>query len=95
MFGIETGLFDVVAACRVAGLFGFALYVLSFLLLSTGHITSATHGYFALNLAAAVCVILSLSVDFNLSSALIQGFYVVISLGAMAMRARRPSPVRS
>lgn len=86
---IDAGILDIVAVCRGMGLLGFALYVLGFLLLSTGHITSETHLYFALNLLAALCVIASLAVDFNLSSALIQGFYVLISLIAMAERARR------
>lgn len=89
MFLHNAETYDLELVCRCLGLVGFGLYVLSFLLLSTGHISSVRVRYFALNLVAALCVIASLAVDFNLSSALIQGFYVVISLTAMGLRMHR------
>lgn len=85
----DTQIIDAVTICRGLGFIGFAIYVLSFMLLSTGHISSETQSYFSLKLLAALCVIASLSVDFNLSSAMTQVFYVLISLFAMANRSSR------
>ncbi|MEM6578363.1 MAG: hypothetical protein AAF678_07715 [Pseudomonadota bacterium] len=75
--------------CRLIGLFGVLLYITGFLLLSTGRIDSARPGYFALIFIAASCVLVSLFVDFNMSSALIQFFYITMSLGAIVLRLRR------
>lgn len=80
--------FDVIFFCRAVGLLGFAIYVLGFFLLCSGRLTSATPAFFLLNLTAASCVLVSLVVDFNLSSALIQGFYLLMSLGAVVLRLR-------
>ena len=79
---------DPIVICRMIGLLGFAIYVTGFYMLCTGRLTSETPRFFLLNLAAASCVLISLVVDFNLSSALIQGSYVAMSLGAVAMRLR-------
>jgi len=46
--------------------------------------------YFMMNLAAASCVLLGLSVDFNLASALIQIFWVVMSLVGICVTLMRP-----
>ena len=75
--------------CRLVGLFGVLLYVTGFLLLSTGRIDSSKPGYFILIFVAASCVLISLSVDFNLSAALIQLFYVKMSVGAILLRVRK------
>ncbi|MEM9845494.1 MAG: hypothetical protein AAF965_11900 [Pseudomonadota bacterium] len=75
--------------CRLIGLFGVLLYVTGFLLLSTGRIDSSRPGYFALIFIAATCVLISLCVDFNMSSALIQLFYITMSMGAIILRLRR------
>ncbi|MEO1139174.1 MAG: hypothetical protein AAFW87_06930 [Pseudomonadota bacterium] len=80
---------DIDLACRAIGLIGFSLYVIGFLLLSTGKIESSKIAYFLLTLTAALCVMISLTVDFNLSSALIQLFYVLFSLCAIALRLRK------
>ncbi|MEM6481355.1 MAG: hypothetical protein AAF922_01750 [Pseudomonadota bacterium] len=75
--------------CRLIGLFGVLLYVTGFLLLSSGRIDSSRPGYFILIFIAASCVLISLSVDFNMSSALIQLFYIVMSMGGVLLRLRR------
>ena len=59
-----------------------------FFCLCTGRIDSRRPAYFILVLLASSCVLVSLSVDFNLSAALIQCFYIAMSLGAVALRLR-------
>ena len=72
--------------CRALGLLGFSLYVAGFLGLSLGRLSSGQPTYFVLVLLAASCVLVSLWADFNLSAALIQGFYILMALGAIFMR---------
>ncbi|MEM6375556.1 MAG: hypothetical protein AAF686_04905 [Pseudomonadota bacterium] len=84
--------------CRLTGLFGVLLYVTGFLLLSSGRIDSSRPGYFVLIFIAATCVMVSLCVDFNMSSALIQLFYMLMSVGGIVLRTRkkrRAAPVFS
>lgn len=88
MFVLDTGSFDLDAICRAMGLIGFCLYVTGFFCLCTGRIDSRRPAYFILVLAASSSVLVSLSVDFNLSAALIQCFYVAMSLGAVTLRLR-------
>jgi hypothetical protein len=83
---------DVQTTCRAIGLIGFATYVAGFFCLSTGRLDSHRPLYFALVLFASTCVMISLFADFNMSAALIQGFYIVMSLGALLIR--RPRPTR-
>ena len=52
--------------------------------LQAGVIRGRTYIYALLNLLAASFVLISLSVAFNLSSALIQVFWIAISLGGLA-----------
>ena len=77
---------ELEALFRAVGLIGFCIYVAAFLALCAGRLDSSGVFYFGLVFAASCSVLLSLSVDFNLSAALIQGFYVVMSLGAIISR---------
>lgn len=88
MFVSDFGSFDLDTLCRAIGLLGFGIYVTGFFCLCTGRIDSRRPAYFVLVLLASSCVMVSLSVDFNLSAALIQCFYIAMSLGAVALRAR-------
>ena len=69
---------------ELAGLAGFALYMGSYALLSAGILDCRTYAYAAMNLAAAACVLVSLTESFNLASALIQSSWVAISLFGLA-----------
>ena len=80
---------DFETVCRFVGIIGFAIYVIGFLCLSTGRLNSSKPLYFGLVLAASCCVMISLVVDFNLSAALIQGFYILMSAGGLIMRRRQ------
>lgn len=88
---------DFETLCRVIGLIGFLLYVVGFFCLSVGRLDSRQPLYFALVLTASTCVLVSLWADFNLSAALIQGFYIFMSLGAILKRLRAartdPDPI--
>jgi len=83
-----TGL-DFESFCRALGLVGFAIYVTAFFCLSLGRLNSTRPLYFCLVLIASTCVLASLWADFNLPAALIQIFYIVMSLGAMILRLRK------
>lgn len=85
---IDPAYFEFRFLCHMAGLTGVLLYVTSFFCLSTGRMDSSGLVYFILVLVAASLVLLSLCADFNLSAALIQGFYISMSLGAIALRMR-------
>ncbi|MCG6904026.1 MAG: hypothetical protein LJE68_15235, partial [Rhodobacter sp.] len=68
------------------------LYVLNYTLLTFHRLNSRDTCYFALNLAAASMVLVGLTASFNLASALIQSFWVVISLTAILLRLKRGGP---
>ncbi len=65
---------------ELLGLAGVSFYVLSYFLLQLGKIEGRGIVYVLMNLAAASLVLISLTKDFNLASALIQTFWIVISL---------------
>ncbi len=75
--------------CRALGLVGFAIYVIGFFCLSVGKLDSSRPLYFAMVFVASSCVMMSLWADFNLAAALIQGFYIAMSLGGMFLRRNR------
>ncbi len=70
------------------GLVGVALYVCAYFLLQLGRIDGNGNIYCLANLAAASLVLWSLSVDFNLSSVLIQITWVVLSIVGLGRRWR-------
>ncbi len=86
-------MFDVIttvppAVFEAIGVVGFALYVLNYGLLTFHRVTSHSKAYFVLNLIAATMVLIGLTYSFNLASALIQMFWIVISITAIVMRLR-------
>lgn len=76
------------AICHALGLVGFVIYVTAFFCLSLGKLDSSKPFYFVMVLVASSCVLTSLWAEFNLSAALIQGFYIAMSLGAIGLRCR-------
>lgn len=71
---------------ELIGISGFILYVLNYTLL-TFRVLDAQHvAYFAINLTAASFVLIGLSASFNLASAMIQLFWICISIIAIALR---------
>lgn len=72
------------------GVAGFILYVTSYTCLTLGFISGDSIGYFCMNLIAASCVMTGLMASFNLASALIQGFWITMSIIGITIRVMRP-----
>ena len=72
------------------GVLGFGLYVMNYTLLTTRIIAGNSLLFFALNLTAALCVLIGLTVSFNLAAAMIQVFWVCMSLIGIALYLIRP-----
>lgn len=73
------------------GVAGFGLYVLNYTLLTFRKLQAENIAYFVLNGTAAVMVLIGLTSSFNLASAMIQVFWVGISIVAVVMRLRSRS----
>jgi dipeptide/tripeptide permease len=65
---------------NIVGLIGVALVVASYFLLQIGRLRVEDLGYSLTNAIASVLVLTSLAAHWNLSSAVIEGFWLVISL---------------
>ena len=74
---------------EMIGVAGFGLYVMNYTLLTFHKLHSHDALYFAINLVAASMVLCGLMVSFNLASAMIQAFWVVISTAAIIVRIKR------
>lgn len=79
---------------QAAGLAGVCLYILAYGLLQAGLLRGTGYLYPALNLVAALLLLVSLSQTFNLAAALVQGCWVAISLFGLARRCLRDRRVR-
>ena len=71
------------------GVLGCALYILNYSLLTLRRLYGDSLTYFAVNIGAASCVLLSLTQNFNLAALVIQSFWIAASLAAIAIRLRR------
>ena len=80
---LPTEVFDAI------GVAGFGLYVLTYSLLTFDRLQSNQISYFILNGIAATMVLVSLISAFNLASALIQIFWIAISVIAIYIRLRK------
>lgn len=77
------------ALAELIGIAGFCLYVLTYALLTFRIIIGPSIRYFTLNLTAASCVLIGLSHSFNLASAMIQIFWISMSLIGITLQLRR------
>ncbi|WP_420862846.1 CBU_0592 family membrane protein [Algirhabdus cladophorae] len=73
---------------EVAGVAGFCLYVVNYSLLTFKIISAGHKLFFALNGTAAALVLMGLMVSFNLASAMIQVFWITISIIGILIRLR-------
>lgn len=71
---------------EIIGVVGFALYVLNYSLLTLRRVTNCHVRYYVLNIGAASCVLIGLTQHFNLAAALVQTFWIAISLFGIALR---------
>ena len=74
---------------EIAGVFGFALYVMNYAMLTFRRLTGDCITYYVINFSAASLVLLGLTASFNLAAALVQGFWIVMSLIAITLRLMR------
>ncbi|MGB7206260.1 MAG: cyclic nucleotide-binding domain-containing protein [Anderseniella sp.] len=72
--------FAIPALYDVIGMIGVSLYLGSYAALQTGFLRGQGYLYPAINMAAAACVLISLLSNFNLSSAIIQISWIIISI---------------
>ena len=79
---------------EIAGVLGFLTYVCAYSLLTFQVLTSRCVTYFVLNLCASSLVLFSLVGAFNLAAAMIQSFWIVISLIAIWTRLRQRREAR-
>jgi hypothetical protein len=85
---------DVIAVpelLQAIGVFGFLLYMGSFLAIQNGNICGNGIIFPTVQIVAALCVLLSLAAAFNLASFLIQISYVAIGLYGVCLRLRMRS----
>jgi hypothetical protein len=66
------------------GTFGSGLIILMYLMLQTGRLRSGSRIYLLSNLIGSALILYSLSVDWNLSAAIIQMFFIAISVYGLA-----------
>ena len=74
---------------ELAGITGFAIYVMNYSLLTLRRISGDCISYFVLNFSAASLVMIGLMTSFNLAAALIQGFWIAMSIVGITLRLRR------
>lgn len=74
---------------RMLGVIGFLGYVSLYTCLSLRVLHSDSIAYFAGNICAASLVLISLTQDFNLASAMIQCFWIAMGIPAIILRLRR------
>jgi len=79
----------------IAGVAGFCTYVTAYSLLTCQVLTSKCVSYFVLNLCASSLVLFSLMGAFNLATAMIQSFWIVVSIIAIWTRMRDRRDMRA
>lgn len=80
---------DPTALAELIGIVGFCLYVCNYGMLTLRAISGHSFAYLALNLVAASCVLVGLTASFNLASAMIQIFWITMSLIGLALNSKR------
>lgn len=84
-----TGSFEylgLIGPLHLAGVLGFIIYLLAFGKVQFGQMDGNSVTYSLCNVVAASLVAVSLIAEFNLSSALIQGSWIVIGLVGLSKR---------
>lgn len=71
------------------GIIGFGLYIGNYAMITLRHAWGDSIAFFLMNLAAASCVMIGLFNSFNLASAMIQGFWIIMSLIGIGLRLNR------
>jgi hypothetical protein len=85
--------YDVSLICNGIGVLGFMLYMTSYTLVTFQWIDSRGLTFFLLNTTAAALVLISLTQNFNLASALIQIVWIGLGIIAIVTRLSHPTAV--
>lgn len=80
---------------QIIGVLGFITYIISFGSVQFGLLDGNSTIYSLSNVLAASLVAISLTAEFNLASALIQGSWIVIGLAGLVLRAWKTWPSTS
>jgi len=85
---------------QMIGMMGFFVYIFSFGCVQLGYMDGNSLSYSFFNVLAAFLVAISLFAEFNLSSAFIQGSWILIGLAGIVKRCMRsgtavPVPIES
>lgn len=83
---LETALLVHLEFFDLLGVIGAALYIFNYTMLVMRRFSADQPGYFVVNLLAASLLLLSLTQAFNLGAALIQCFFLVISVAGILSR---------
>ncbi|WGI23420.1 hypothetical protein [Amylibacter sp. IMCC11727] len=84
-------IFDLSLICNGIGVLGFIVYLASYTLVTFQRIDSRGMLFFTLNTTAATFVLISLTQNFNLASALIQVVWIGLGVIAIVTRLSRPA----
>ena len=71
---------NTITLIDIIGLTGVAIILVTYLLLQIEKITSTSLGYSLLNILGSALIMVSLSINWNLASAVIEAFWIMISL---------------
>lgn len=63
-----------------AGLAGAATYICNYLLIAMDRLSSRSPVYYVLQMTGASLVMLSLTAHFNMAAAIVQGFFILVSV---------------
>ena len=77
-------------AWQVAGLAGAVTYICNYLMIAMDRLTSRSPLYYLLQLTGASLVMISLMAQFNMAAAIVQGFFILVSMLGI-FRHLRPS----
>ncbi len=78
-------------AANIVGIVGVALVVYAYYAISVEKLTGRDPAYHAYNCSGATLILLSLLVNWNLPSAIIEGIWIAISLYGLMRTLRRKS----
>ena len=71
---------NTITLIDIIGLTGVAIILVTYFLLQIEKITSTSLGYSLLNILGSALIMVSLSINWNLASAVIEAFWIMISL---------------
>lgn len=82
---------DPPALAELIGIVGFCLYACTYGMLTLRAVSGHSVAYLSLNLVAASCVLVGLTASFNLASAMIQIFWITMSLIGIVLNSKQAS----